>query len=157
VNALPSPEYNKKAVWAAIHSSAGTLGTYVGRWCKRPPGYLAIFSTFARLRPSTEGGLLWAHSRSIIIINFKFLSKTDEEEQSLPLEEGNLTLHWQVAWHQCNPRQNYLYLCAELTRPYLFKASFASNHAPWRQDKASIKKKPAYANSRVYDDSVRSA
>ena len=51
MNALPSPEYNKKAVWAAIHSSAGTLGTCVGHWRRRPPGYLAIFSTFARFRP----------------------------------------------------------------------------------------------------------
>jgi hypothetical protein len=32
----------------------------------------------------------------------------------------------------CSPRQNYLYLCGELTRPYLFKARFASNHAPLR-------------------------
>jgi hypothetical protein len=29
-----------------------------------------------------------------------------------------------------SPRQNYLYLRAELTRPYLFKASFASTHVP---------------------------
>jgi hypothetical protein len=57
VNALPSPEYNKKAVWAAIHSSAGTLGTCVGHWRRRPPGYLAIFSTFARLRPTGFSGL----------------------------------------------------------------------------------------------------
>jgi hypothetical protein len=51
VNALLSPEHNKEAVLAAIHSSAGPLCTRVGHWRRRPPGYLAVFSTFARLRP----------------------------------------------------------------------------------------------------------
>ena len=51
MNALPSPEHNTEAVLAAIHSSAGTLCTRVGYWRRRPPGYLAVFSTFARLRP----------------------------------------------------------------------------------------------------------
>jgi hypothetical protein len=62
VNALPSPEHNKEAVLAAIHSSAGTLCTRVGYWRRRPPGYLAVFSTFARLRPSRAS--LAADSRS---------------------------------------------------------------------------------------------
>jgi hypothetical protein len=52
VNAFPSPEHNKEAVLAAIHSSAGTLCTRVGYWRRRPPGYRAVFSTFARLRPA---------------------------------------------------------------------------------------------------------
>jgi hypothetical protein len=40
--------------WAGIHSSVGTLCTRVGHWPRRPPGYLAVFSTFARLRPFTQ-------------------------------------------------------------------------------------------------------
>jgi hypothetical protein len=52
VNALPAPEHNNEAVLAAIPSSAGTLYTHVSHWRRRPPGYLAIFSTFARLRPN---------------------------------------------------------------------------------------------------------
>jgi hypothetical protein len=51
VNALPSPEHTKEAVLAARHSSAGTLCTRVGYWRRRPQGYLAVFSTFASLRP----------------------------------------------------------------------------------------------------------
>jgi hypothetical protein len=53
VNAFPSSEHNKEAVLAAIHSSAGPLCTLVGHWRRRPPGYLAVFSTFARFRPIT--------------------------------------------------------------------------------------------------------
>ena len=53
MNAFPSPEPNNEAVLAAIHSSAGTLCAHVGHWRRRPPGYLAVFSTFARLRPGT--------------------------------------------------------------------------------------------------------
>jgi hypothetical protein len=48
VNAFPSPEPNNEAVLAAIHASAGTLCARVGHWRRRPPGYLAVFSTFAR-------------------------------------------------------------------------------------------------------------
>jgi hypothetical protein len=54
VNAFPAPEHNKEAVLAARHSSAGSLCTRVGHWRRRPPGYLAVFSTFARLRPSAS-------------------------------------------------------------------------------------------------------
>jgi hypothetical protein len=54
VNALPSPEHHKEVVLAPIHSSAGTLCTRVGYWRRRPPGDLAVFSTFARLRPSSN-------------------------------------------------------------------------------------------------------
>jgi hypothetical protein len=65
VNALPSPEHNKKAVLAAIHASAGTLCTRVGYWRRRPPGYLAVFSTFARLRPCTKlAKITFTHARS---------------------------------------------------------------------------------------------
>ena len=62
-----------------------------------------------------------------------------------------------VGGNHNSPRQNYLYLSAELTRPCLFKASFTSNHAPQRQDEASTREKPTYANLRGYDDSIRSA
>jgi len=51
VNAFPSPEHDKDALLAAIHASAGTFCTRIGHWHRRPPGYLAVFSTFARLRP----------------------------------------------------------------------------------------------------------
>jgi hypothetical protein len=54
VNAFPSPEHNKEAVLAAIHSSAGILCTRASHWRRRPSGYLAVFSTFARLRPLTQ-------------------------------------------------------------------------------------------------------
>jgi hypothetical protein len=50
-NALPSPEHNKEVALAPIHASAGTLCTRIDYWRRRPPGYLAAFSIFARLRP----------------------------------------------------------------------------------------------------------
>ena len=56
-------------------------------------------------------------------------------------------------WH----RPNYLYICAELTRPCLAKANFTSNHASQRQDEAFSKEKPSYANLRGYDEPIRSA
>jgi hypothetical protein len=59
VNAFPSPEHNKEAVLAAIHSSAGTLCTRVGYWRRWPPGYLAVFSTFARLRPNRSNTYMY--------------------------------------------------------------------------------------------------
>ena len=51
-----------------------------------------------------------------------------------------------------SPRQNYLYLSAELTRPCLAETNFTSNHAPQRQDEASTRGKPPYANLRGYDE-----
>jgi hypothetical protein len=60
VHALPSPEYNQEAVLAAIHPSAGTLGMRVGYWRRRPLGDLAVFSTFARLRPRREAAIGWS-------------------------------------------------------------------------------------------------
>jgi hypothetical protein len=56
-----------------------------------------------------------------------------------------------------NPRQNYLYLSAELTRPYLFEANFTSNYAAQRQDEVPTREKPTYANLRGYDEPIRSA
>jgi hypothetical protein len=56
-------------------------------------------------------------------------------------------------WH----RPNYLYLCAELTRPCLYEASGISNHAPRRHDEASTREMPTYANSWGYDEPIRSA
>ena len=71
VNAFPSPEHNNEAVLAAIHSSAGTLCTRVGHWRRRPPGYLAVFSTFARLRPiglaPPQALLIGAIARGVLI------------------------------------------------------------------------------------------
>jgi hypothetical protein len=56
-----------------------------------------------------------------------------------------------------SPRQNYLCLSAELTRPCLFEAILTSNHAPQRQDEAPTREKPTYANLRGYDELIRSA
>jgi hypothetical protein len=56
-----------------------------------------------------------------------------------------------------SPRQIYLCLDAELTRPCLVEASFISNHAPQRHDEASAREKPTSANSRGYDEPIRSA
>jgi hypothetical protein len=53
---------------------------------------------------------------------------------------------------QSSPRQNYLYLSAELTRPCLAETNFTSNHAPQRQDEVSTRGKPPYANLRGYDE-----
>lgn len=56
-----------------------------------------------------------------------------------------------------SPRQNYLYLRAELTRPCLVEASCTSNHATQRQDEASTREKLTSANLRGYDEPIRSA
>jgi hypothetical protein len=56
-----------------------------------------------------------------------------------------------------SPRQNYLYLSAELTRPCLAEPNFTSNCAPRRQDEASTRGKPPYANLRGYGELIRSA
>jgi hypothetical protein len=56
-----------------------------------------------------------------------------------------------------SPRQNYLYLSAELTRPCLFKGSFTSNHASQRQDEVSTREKPTCVNLRGYDEPIRPA
>jgi hypothetical protein len=56
-----------------------------------------------------------------------------------------------------SPRHNYLYVSAELTRPCLFEASFTSNPATQRQDEASTREKPTYANLRGYDEPIRLA
>jgi predicted ATPase len=56
-----------------------------------------------------------------------------------------------------SPRQNYLYLSAELIRSCLAEANFTSNHAPQRQDEASTRGKLSYANLRGYDEPIRSA
>jgi len=56
-----------------------------------------------------------------------------------------------------SPRQNYLYLCAELTRPCLFKGSFTSNHASQRQDEVSTREKSPCVNLRSYDEVIRPA
>jgi hypothetical protein len=58
---------------------------------------------------------------------------------------------------QVSPRHNYLYVSAELTRPCLFEASFTSNPATQRQDEASTREKPTYANLRGYDEPIRLA
>jgi TnpA family transposase len=51
-------------------------------------------------------------------------NRRDEQETTM------LALHLLQNTLVYSPRQNYLYLFAELTRPCLFKASITSNHAP---------------------------
>jgi hypothetical protein len=73
VNAFPSPEHNQEAVLAAMHSSAGTRRTRVSSWHRRPPGYLAGFSTFARLRPIGTVGKVIALGKSGFVFGFRFM------------------------------------------------------------------------------------
>jgi hypothetical protein len=79
----------------------------------------------------------------------KFTSISDREEQARQNEFFDTLAG--------SPRQNYLYLRAEFTRPCVCEASGTGNYAPQCYDEAFTREKPTSANSRGDDEPIRSA
>jgi hypothetical protein len=102
VNAFPLPEYNKEAVQAGIDSFTGTRCTCVGYWHRRPPGYLAVFSTFARLRPDWRSEADRTQARTTLAESVATARQTVErlkgtQDPALAQLIGQLIIHSDLA------------------------------------------------------------